>query len=55
MSFRWAAARHGDQVRFLLAVRLALPARPRSVIDGGPKSCCHEPFPYSGNGCSVDQ
>ena len=49
------AAREGDQVRFLLAVQLALPARPWSVIDGGPKSFFHEPFPHSGNGCSVDQ
>ena len=32
------AAREGDQVRFLLAVQLALPARPRSVIDGSLKS-----------------
>ena len=40
------AAREGNQslprtgygVRFLLAVQLALPARPRSVIDGGLKS-----------------
>ena len=55
MSFRWAAARDGDQVRFLLAVQLALPARPRSVIDGGPKSCCHEPLPRSGNGSGIDQ
>ena len=33
--FGRGAARKGDQVRFLLAVQLALLARPRSVIDGG--------------------
>ena len=36
--FGRGAAREGDQVRFLLAVQLALLARPRSVIDGGLKS-----------------
>ena len=57
------AAREGDQslprtgygVRFLLAVQLALPARPRSVIDGGLKSFLHVPFPHSGNGSGIDQ
>ena len=33
MSFGWTAARDGNQVRFLLAVQLALPARPwRSLM-----------------------
>ena len=41
------AAREGDQVRFLLAVQLALLARPRSVIDGGLKSFLDEPLPRS--------
>ena len=49
------AAREGDQVRFLLAVQLALPARPWSVIDGGLKSFLHVPLPRSGNGSRVDQ
>ena len=63
MSFGWTAARDGNQglprtgygVRFLLAVQLALPARPWLVIDGGLKSFLDEPFPRSGNGSSVDQ
>ena len=38
VSFGWTAARDGNQVRFLLAVQLALPARPWLVIDGGLKS-----------------
>ena len=46
--FRRGAARNGDQVRFLLAVQLALLARPRSVIDGGLKSFLHVPLPRSG-------
>ena len=49
------AAREGDQVRFLLAVQLALPARPRSVIDGSLKSFLHVPLPRSGNGGGADQ
>ena len=36
MSFGWTAARDGNQVRFLLAVQLALPARPWLVIDSVP-------------------
>ena len=55
MSFGWTAARDGNQMRFLLAVQLALPARPRLVIDGGLKSFLDEPFPHSGNGSRVDQ
>ena len=55
MSFGWTAAREGDQVGFLLAVQLALPARPRSVINGGLKSFLHVPLPRSGNGSGVDQ
>ena len=54
MSFRWTAARDSNQVRFLLAVQLALPARPL-VIDGGLKSFLDEPLPHSGNGGGVDQ
>ncbi len=50
MSFGWTAARDGNQVRFLLAVQLALPARPWLVIDGGLKSFLDEPLPHSGNG-----
>ena len=44
------AAREGDQVRFLLAVQLALLARPRSVIDGSLKSFLHVPLPRSDSG-----
>ncbi len=63
MPFGWTAARDGNQslprtgygVRFLLAVQLALPARPRLVIDGGLKSFLHVPLPHSGNGSRVDQ
>ena len=55
MSFGWTAARDGNQVRFLLAVQLALPARPWPVIDGGLKSFLDEPLPHSGNGGGVDQ
>ena len=55
VSFGRCAAREGDQVRFLLAVHLALPARPRSVIDGGLKPFLHVPLPRSGNGGGVDQ
>ena len=55
MSFGWTAARDGNQVRFLLAVQLALPARPWLVIDGGLKPFLDEPLPHSGNGSSVDQ
>ncbi len=55
MSFRWTAARDGNQVRFLLAVQLALPARPWPVIDGVLKSFLDEPLPHSGNGSGVDQ
>ena len=47
--------RTGYGVRFRLAVQLALPARPRLVIDGGLKSFLHVPLPRSGNGSSVDQ
>ena len=53
--FGRGAARNGDQVRFLLAVQLALPARPRSVIDGGLKSFLHVPLPRSGDRGRVDQ
>ena len=53
--FGRCAARKGDQVRFLLAVQLALPARPRSVIDGGLKSFLHVPLPRSGDRGGVDQ
>ena len=55
MSFGWTAARDGNQVRFLFAVQLALPARPWPVIDGGLKSFLDEPLPHSGNGGGVDQ
>ena len=55
MSFGWTAARDGNQVRFLFAVQLALPARPWPVIDGGLKSFLGEPLPHSGNGGGVDQ
>ena len=55
MSFGWTAARDGNQVRFLLAVQLALPARPWPVIDGGLKPFLDEPLPHSGNGGGVDQ
>ena len=55
VTFGRCAARKGDQVRFLPAVQLALPARPRSVIDGGLKSFLHVPLPRSGNGSGVDQ
>ena len=59
----WTAARDGNHnlprtgygVRFRLAVQLALPARPRSVIDGGLKSFLHVPLLRSGNGSRVDQ
>ena len=49
------AARKGDQVRFLLAVQLALPARPWLVIDGGLKSFLHVQLPRSGDRGGVDQ
>ena len=55
MSFRWTAARDGNQARFLLAVQLALPARPWLVIDRGLKSFLDEPLAHSGNGGGVDQ
>ena len=55
VSFGRGAAREGDQVRFLLAVQLALPARPRSVIAGGLKSFLHVPLPRSGDRGRVDQ
>ncbi len=55
MSLGWTAARDGNQVRFLLAIQLALPARPWLVIDRGLKSFLDEPFPHSGNGSGVDQ
>ena len=55
MSFGRTAARDGSQVCFLLAVQLALPARPWLVIDGGLKSFLDEPLAHSGNGSSVDQ
>ena len=55
MSFGWTAARDGNQVRFLLAVQLALPARPWLVIDGVLNSFLDEPLPHSGNGGGVDQ
>ena len=55
VTFGRCAAHKGDQVRFLLAVQLALPARPWSVIDGGLKSFLHVPLPRSGNGSGVDQ
>ena len=44
MSFGRTAARDGNQARFLLAVQLALPARPWLVIDGGLKSFLDEPL-----------
>ena len=53
--FGRGAAREGDQVRFLLAVQLALLARPRSVIDGSLKSFLHVPLPRSGDRGRVDQ
>ena len=61
--FGRGAARNGDQslprtgygVRFLLAVQLALLARPRSVIDGGLKSFLRVPLPRSGDRGRVDQ
>ncbi len=44
MPFGRGGAREADQVRFLLAVQLAVLAiRPRSVIDGGLKSFLHVP------------
>ena len=55
VTFGRCAARKGDQVRFLPAVQLALPARPRSVIDGGLKSFLHVPLPRSGDRGGVDQ
>ena len=55
VTFGRCAARKGDQVRFLLAVQLALPARPRSVIDGGLQSFLHVPLPRSGDRGRVDQ
>ena len=55
MSFGWTAARDGNQVRFLPAVQLALPARPWPVIDGGLNSFLDVPLPHSGNGGGVDQ
>ena len=44
MSFGRTAARDGNQVRFLPAAQLALPARPRPVVDGG-ESLIDEPSP----------
>ena len=55
MSFGRIAARDGDEVRFLSAAQLALPARPWLVIDGGLNSFLDEPLPHSGNGGGVDQ
>ena len=49
MSFRRTAARDGNQVRFLPAAQLALPARPRPVVDGGFESLIDEPSPRSGD------
>ena len=49
MSFGRTAARDGNQVRFLPAAQLALPARPRPVVDGGFESLIDEPSPRSGD------
>ena len=49
MSFGRTAARNGNQVRFLPAAQLALPARPRPVVDGGFESLIDEPSPRSGD------
>ena len=49
MSFGRTAARDGNQVRFLPAAQLALPARPRPVVDGGFETLIDEPSPRSGD------
>ena len=49
MSLGRTAARDGNQVRFLPAAQLALPARPRPVVDGGFESLIDEPSPRSGD------
>ena len=49
MSFGWTAARDGDQVRFLSAIQLALPAGPWPVVDCGFQPLFGEPSPRSGN------
>ncbi len=44
------AAGHGDQVRFLPAVQLALPARSGAVLEGGLQSGLAIPLPHAGHG-----
>ena len=55
MPFGRTATRDGKKVRFQIAVQLALPARPRLVIDGILKSSLDEPLARSGNGSGVAQ
>ena len=38
-----------DDITFLPAAQLALPARPRPVVDGGFESLIDEPSPRSGD------